>query len=43
MAYLDKLREMVLLMLEQRREGGDMIMLSRLVNNINKVGKDDLC
>ncbi len=42
MTYEDRLREMELLTLEQRREKGDMIALHKLVNKIDKIDKDDL-
>ncbi len=42
MTYEDRLREMELPTLEQRREGAHMITLYKLVNKIDKIDKDDL-
>ncbi len=42
MAYEDRLREMEMPTLEERRERGDMITLYKLVNKIDKIDKDDL-
>ncbi len=40
MTYEDRLKEMTLPTLEQRRESGDMITLYKLVNKIDKIDKD---
>ncbi len=42
MTYEDRLKEMKLPTLEQRRERGDMVTLYKLVNKIDKTDKDDL-
>ncbi len=41
MTYEDRLKEMELPTLEQRRERGDMITSYKLVNKIDKIDKDD--
>ncbi len=42
MIYEDRLKEMDLPALEQRRERGDMITSYKLVKKIDKIDKDDL-
>ncbi len=42
MEYENRLKEMELPMLEQRRERGDMITTYKFVNKIDKVDKNDL-
>ncbi len=41
MMYEDRLREMELPTLKQRKERGEMIMLYKLVNKTDKIGNDD--
>ncbi len=41
MTHEDRLKEMELPTLEQRRERGDMITSYKLVNKIGKIDKDD--